>query len=188
MGCNMNSDLGDFLKWEAQHAFGPGYYGAHWCAGRLSDSPRFWVTTMMPWQSGKIRQNGPIFLSELDSNWGVFVLGQVSRHWVCRRTSSMIDFERAAFHITQYPHSLTFLTCYDTSREPGRPAHIGYIRYYILLYTELYTYIYTIYLDIINCRFYIFIVSFLFCIIKYFTNLREIFKFRLLELLFKFFL
>lgn len=29
MGCNMNSDLGDFLKWEAQHAFGPGYYGAH---------------------------------------------------------------------------------------------------------------------------------------------------------------
>lgn len=29
MGCNMNSDLDDFLKWEAQHAFGPGYYGAH---------------------------------------------------------------------------------------------------------------------------------------------------------------
>jgi hypothetical protein len=29
MGCNMTSDLDDFLKWEAQHAFGPGYYGAH---------------------------------------------------------------------------------------------------------------------------------------------------------------
>lgn len=29
MACNMNSDLDDFLKWEAQHAFGPGYYGAH---------------------------------------------------------------------------------------------------------------------------------------------------------------
>lgn len=51
------------------------------------------------------------------------------------------DFERVSLFGSQYPPSLLFLTCYDTSRELGAPSHIIYIYCHILLYMGLYTYI-----------------------------------------------